>query len=495
VTLVESVDVDTLHPDEENPRQADPARLHILSLSLAKLGFVLPLYCDERGLVLSGHQRLRVAKEAGIRRVPVVRLELADRYKRGVNVLFNRTTNDFGALDTGSTALGGLDDIVAEAGALPDFDATDNSYFAYSCSDQSIVGLARGLESRYDKKGVVAVRQLHRLGIRIPIIATESGMVVNGVFRLFHAREQGETTYPVIRIPDELGHIAEKLLNYLSMDYHVDEQFARLLRHSAYRRPQNNRGRVPKAYRFWANGEKTLLDRDSYSLTYWKKFRSIHGNRLLDFGSGLSQAVPYLCTKGFEALDFEPYRLDTEKAGVPDIALSKRKAREFLEAIANPELKFDSIFLASVLNSVPFPRDRMVVLSIVHSLCSFETTVYGTCRDISDYLYEYSGIRQASYFVFDSEPGVRIGDSLTNPKIQKFLSEDETRQLLTTFWKDVETWPGGNVHYWRARAPKRVNPNVVRQALEFEFDLPYSDGSTMGLVDEAIAAWTARGTL
>jgi hypothetical protein len=320
-------------------------------------------------------------------------------------------------------------------------------------------------------------------------------MVVNGVFRLFHAREHGETDYPIIRIPDHLGGVAEKLLNYLSMDFHVDEQFARLLRYSAYRRPQNNRGRVPKAYRFWANGEKTLLDRDSYSLTYWKKFRSIHGNRLLDFGSGLSQAVPYLRTKGFEALDFEPYRLDTEKAGVPDIALSKRKAREFLEAVANPETKFDSIFLASVLNSVPFPRDRVVVLSIVHSLCSFETSLYGTCRDISDYLYEYSGIRQASYFVFDSEPGVRIGDSLTNPKIQKFLSEGETHELLGTFWKDIRTWPGGNVHYFRAKAPKRVNKNVLRQALEHEFDLPYSDGTTMGLVDDAIAAFTARGIL
>lgn len=487
---IEKVAIDDIWPDPNNPREPDDARLHVLGLSLAKLGFVLPLYVDQEGMLFSGHQRHRLARQNSISHLPVIRLQLQERHERGVNVLFNRTTNDFGALDTGAGVADRLDGVLAEAAGLPDFVGED--FYAYQCAEESIAGLAQGNDDRYDRKGLVAARQLAKLGIDIPLVVTTDGEVVNGIFRLFEARASGRQRFPVIRIPNTQGRVAGHFLNYLSMDYKVDEQFGDLLRYSAYRRPQNNRGRVPKAYRFWANGQRTLLDRDSYSVSYWRTFRELHGFRLLDFGSGLSRAAPYLRTKGFEALDFEPYRINTEVSGVPDIGLSKRSAAGFLEAVADPDRRFDSIFLASVLNSIPFPRDRMCVLAIVHALSNFDTTIYGTCRDVSDFHYEYQGIRQASYFVFDSEPQVRLGDSLANPKLQKFYSEAETAELVGKLWTKVDTWPGGNVHYWRAKNPKRVSPTVLRAALEFEFDLPYADGTTMNLVPEAIEAFSKR---
>lgn len=488
---IERVSVDDIWPDPHNPREPDDARLHILGLSLSKLGFILPVYIDADGKILSGHQRHYLAKRGAVSHIPCIRLrELSERHERGVNVLFNRTTNDFGALDTGRAVSGQLDAVLEEAAGLPDFVGED--FYAYRCAVEPIVGLAQGDDSRYDRKGLVAARQLAKLGIDIPLVVTESGEVVNGIFRLFEARSAGRRRFPIIRIPDSQGRVAGHFLNYLSMDYKVDEQFGDLLRYSAYRRPQNNRGRVPKAYRFWANGERTLLDRDSYSASYWRTFRELHGLRLLDFGSGLSRAAPYLRTKGFEALDFEPYRINTEVSGVPDIGLSKERAAGFLAQVSDPERRFDSIFLASVLNSIPFPRDRMCVLAIVHALSNFDTTIYGTCRDVSDFHYEYQGIRQASYFVFDSEPQVRLGDSLSNPKLQKFYSEEETAELVGQLWTKVDTWPGGNVHYWRAKNPKRISRTVLRAALEFEFDLPYADGTTMGLVDEALEAFSCR---
>jgi hypothetical protein len=177
--------------------------------------------------------------------------------------------------------------------------------------------------------------------------------------------------------------------------------------------------------------------------------------------------------------------------GKPDPVFSRECASGFLSAIEAGS-KFDSIFLASVLNSIPFPRDRQCVLAVVHALCAFETITYGTCRDISDFSYEYSGIRSATYFVFDSEPGVRLGDALSNPKIQKFHSQAEFKEAASHFWKKIETWKGGNIFYWRATAPKRVNHKALRTALEFEFDLPYADGSTMGLSERAVAAFSER---
>ena len=495
--MYELVDIGGLTPDETNPRKPDPSRLHLLRLSLSKLGFILPVAVTESGLVLSGHQRLSVAKDLGITRVPVQIVDIDEKDIKGINILFNRATNDFGALDSGSDAFKDLQlsDIIADAERLPDME-DEARWPVLSASKKSIKRIGKKVAEKYDKKAVVVAENFIRKGIEIPIVVTTKGAIVNGVHRLFAARENGIDTWPVVTISDELSAFAEHFLNYLSMDYHVDEEFADMLRFSAYRRPQNNRGSVPKAYRFWANGERTLLDRDSYTKEYWRRFRDIHGHTLLDFGAGLCKVAPFLNDKGFECYDFEPYRIDPDSGvGKPDPQFSRNKAMEFLDAISNSEVLFDSVFLASVLNSIPFPKDRMAVLAIVHALCSFDTVVYGTCRDISDFTYEYGGIRQANYFVFDSEPGVRLGDSLANPKIQKFHTQEEMDKQLSFFWKTRDYWKGGNVFYWRAKNPKRPNKKVVEQAIAIEFNLPYADGTRMGLVDYAIQAFKKRGIL
>ncbi len=492
--LVQSVPVSSLVPDQSNPRKADAARLGLLRLSIAKLGFIQPVFADRKtGLLLSGHQRTTVAKELGKTTMPVCYLDLEQKDIRGSNVLFNRATNDFAAFDTGSKAQGRLDleTVISAAEALPDFEGED--WLALAAKERSITAYLEGQAHRYDKKAVNLASTMAGMGIRIPIVVSRSGQVVNGIYRAFASAESGNSIWPVIEVPDEMAEVALNFLNYLSMDFHVDEDFKRLLRHSAYRRPQNNRGAVPKAMRFWANGCRTLPDKESYSVDYWRKFRDLHGATILDFGSGLSKAAPFLRTKGINALDFEPFLIPPDaEAQVPSPAYSREKAREFLKSISDPRLKFDSIFLCSVMNSVPFLEDRLCVLAIVHALSTRSTVIYGTCRDISDYNYEYGGIRNANYFTFDSEPGVRLGDVMRNPKIQKFCHESETKEMLSRFWKKAETFPGGNIHYFTASAPMGINPYVLAKALEFEFNIPFSDGTNMGLVDEAKEAFSKR---
>lgn len=491
--MYELCSIADLTPDDSNPRKPDPIRLHLLRLSLSRLGFILPIAATTDGLVLSGHQRLTVAKELGWTKVPVDFIDLPGKDIKGINVLFNRSTNDFGALDTGSKSFEDLklSQIISEAEELPEI--ADREWFALECNWASIKGIGSEIADQYDKKAVVVAQNFIRKDIFIPIVVSESGQVVNGIHRLFAARETGIDEWPIVTIPDDLARFATHFLNYLSMDFHVDEEFQTMLRYSAYRRPQNARGAVPKAYRFWANGERTLPDKDSYSLKYWRKFRDIHGHNMIDFGSGLSKVATFLNSKGFYCIDFEPYRIDPDSGvGKPSPVFSKTKAREFLDEISDPDFAFDSIFLASVLNSVPFPQDRMAVLLIVHALSNFATTVYGTCRDVSDFHYEYGGIRQANYFVFDSEPGVRLGDAIANPKIQKFHTQKEIDAQLAFLWKTRDYWPGGNIFYFRADNPKRVNPKSLKQAIELEFDLPYADGTTMGLVKEAKEAFSHR---
>lgn len=490
--MVVNTAISRLFKDETNPRKPDQARLGLLGLSLSKLGFVMPMYATQDGMLLSGHQRMTVAGQLGVEKVPVVTLSIKQSDIKGVNVLFNRATNDFSAFDTGSTGSRRLtlSDVIDAAEALPDFDG--ENWFALDCKIESIKTLGAGEGSRYDKKATSLATSMLRMGIQIPLVVSASGQIVNGIHRLFSAKENGITEWPVIRIPDHIASVALNFLNYLSMDYKVDDEFANLLRYSAYRRPQNNRGVVPKAYRFWANGHRTLPDKDSYTQTYWREFRDLHGTTIIDFGAGLGKVAPYLCSKGMDCIDFEPFRIDPDSdVGTPSPAYSRKKALEFLEHVASGK-RYTSIFLASVLNSVPFPKDRMCILAIVHALCDKDTGVYGTCRDISDFHYEYGGIRNANYFVFDSEPGVRIGDVMHNPKLQKFHTQDEADTMFKRLWNRAEYWPGGNVFYFKASSPKGVNASVLSQSLEFEFDLPYADGTTMGLVKEAKQAFSKR---
>ena len=370
--------VSKLHEDPSNPRKPDQARLGLLRLSLAKLGFCMPMYATKNGMLLSGHQRLTVSKQLGITSVPVVTVDVKAKDLVGINILFNRATNDFTAFDTGSNSQGklSLEEVIASAELLPDFSGED--WFALGCSEQDISSIGSELAHLYDKKACVLAESVRAMKIRIPIVVSASGQVINGIHRLFAAKEAGERTWPIITVPDEYAAVALNFLNYLSMDFHVDDDFARLMRYSAYRRPQNNRGNVPKAYRFWASGNKTLLDRDTYSPTFWQRFRELHGVSLLDFGAGLCKVKPFVEERGFSCSEFEPYRIDPESSvSVPDTDYSILQAKKFLDEIADGR-EFSSIFLASVLNSVPFPKDRMVVLAIVNALSSKDMVRAGT---------------------------------------------------------------------------------------------------------------------
>lgn len=486
------VPVDKLTPDNKNPRKADQARSALLLLSLKKLSFLMPLFRQRSsGLLLSGHQRLTQSKILGLDAVPVVDVDVEDSEVMNINLLFNRLTNDFNAFDTGAQVQERLDmkQVLALLEALPDAEG----HYALGCTVEPIRQFARAVGDQYDKKAAVTAGAFTRMNIRIPLVVSESGKVVNGVNRMFAALDRGIEEWPVVRVPDDIAEVAAVVLNYLSMDFSVDDDFKNLLRSSAFRRVSNNRGTVGKTYRFWANGCRSLLDRDSYSPEYWSNFRQLHGNSILDFGAGLGKVAPYLLTKGFDAHDFEPYRVDPDmNAAEPSRTYSREQAKRFLKAIENPEQRFDSIFMSAVMNSIPFPEDRLMVLAIVHALCARETVVYGTCRDMSDFDYEYGGVRNGNYFVWDTEPGVRLGDVSSCPKLQKFMTQEEARGYFERFWTTIEFWKGGNVFYFKLSDPKGVNIKALGQSLDFEFNLPFRDGKGLDLVKEAKAAFSKR---
>lgn len=103
--------------------------------------------------------------------------------------------------------------------------------------------------------------------------------------------------------------------------------------------------------------------------------------------------------------------------------------------------------------------------------------------------------RQSSTATFglDYEPGIQIGDFQDKPKVQKYHTQREFYDLFREFFGAVRVDDDSNNVQAICSRALPPDPEKLAAALAFEFDLPYPDGSRMGLVEEARAAFRARG--
>ena len=98
----------------------------------------------------------------------------------------------------------------------------------------------------------------------------------------------------------------------------------------------------------------------------------------------------------------------------------------------------------------------------------------------------------AVLFKLDYEPGITLGDIATSPKVQKYHSQREFYELFKQFFLAVQVDESNSNVQAICGKPREINLKRLKAALEFEFDLPYPDGSRMGLVEEAKQAFSRR---
>ena len=97
---ITSVSVSDLKPSLYNPRRWDQHAIEGLSESIKRFGLVDPLLVNgaenRKNIVIGGHFRLRVAKDLGIKEVPVVYLDIPDEVKeRELNLRLNKNQGDW----------------------------------------------------------------------------------------------------------------------------------------------------------------------------------------------------------------------------------------------------------------------------------------------------------------------------------------------------------------------------------------------------------------
>ena len=493
------VPINEINPSAYNPRKADPKRLEILSLSLRKLGWLLPIYVDKNGEILSGHQRHHVAKQLGLTHVPVAFTKPFDlKTRKAINIVFNRGTNDLKRQDTPDNITEALSRIDLEqlAKTVPDKDLS-SSKLARCLNAQNVpleilLEANRGRWVTYTRN---LAKTLKRRGIEMPIIATRDGKVVNGIGRLQVAAENKYKTIPVVWITQQEAALSDAMLNLLSMDFDIHSRYKDLLRYNSFRRARRTRELLGRGFVFHVGGAKSRWDVTKRANQ--NKWKQIHGKSILDFGAGHLTETKILRSIGCDVTPFEPYRLGA------DSNINKEEsillARKFLKAVADGK-QWSSIFISSVLNSVPFESDRRHIACICAALCSDNTKLFAVASSIkqtdwkntlgADFISETNAGNIA--FKLDYEPGIKIGEISDTPKVQKYHTQREFYYLFKEFFARVKVTEAVNNVQAVCTQIKDVNPDLLRQAIEYEFNLPYPDGSTMGLVDEALESFNKR---
>lgn len=491
---VEVVDAETIRPSTYNPRKVFPERLNLVKLSLGKFGFLLPIYIDADGEILSGHQRHYVATEMlGATKVPVVRTrKLTGAQARSLNLLFNRATNDLPLVASSEPLADALmkSEIPARVGALPDLKVDTREWMSVLTAKP--VDVAAVLDANpvwTDPHGIKMAEAVVRLGQTdiMPIVVTPSLKIVNGRARAAVAGKQGRKTIMVVEIPEELADDASGLLNLLSMRYEVGGELADDLRANAFRAAPSVRHTMSvNACHDLTRGKAPGRFFDHSKPDHAKAWLDHYGPNTLDFGAGNYWDARHAEEMGANAAAFEPYYAwDRDKA--------RAMAEEWFFSRICDGRRFDSIFLSNVMNTVPFDEDRRKVITIIAALCDDKTRVYASGRHISG---ASSRTRQrsdkrtmdtsASAITLDTETGVRVTSVSFRPAIQKFHGRDEFAALWRDFFERVEHSESGGHVFVTCWKPKPVDPVALREAIEFEFDLPWTDAPRFGMADRAL---------
>lgn len=501
--MIKLVDIKSVKPSAYNPRKADPERLKLTELSLLKLGFVLPIYADKNGEILSGHQRHYVCKKLGVKQVPVFYVESMELEKRkSLNILFNRATNDFSRDDTCTTVTEKLKQLNSIKIGKKIKDIKPDRPDFYPCMDVKNIKTSKIIQANKGKWNPYCrnlAASLFSKKIFMPIVALPDLSIINGIGRLEIAAEKKFDTVPVVFIPQNKGEFAKAMLNLLSMDFDIHNKYADLLRYNSFRRAFTNRAGLGVGLFIGAFGKIRSKDFEFNSTERINKWKAYYGNKVLDFGAGHLKDTQILSDIGADVTPFEPYKI-TKGTNVIDKEESLFLSREFLKRVASG-YEWDSIFISSVLNSVPFFEDRKHIVRILAACSSSRTRVHIWAMSInhkSHYSIETQPLSntdtRAIRFRLDYEPHIILGGFSDKPKVQKYHTPAEIRELFEIGFESVKTKIIDDSILAIASGPK-INKSDLTAAIEFEFDLPYPDGSKMNLADEALKAFRKRGVL
>ena len=501
---VEVVAIDDLQPDPLNPRRQVAERLEAVAMSLSRYGHVLPMFADTEGYLCSGHQRTEAARMLGATHVPVMRVPHGDHLLRGARLmLFNLATNDTPDRQALTNLFGDLNlaDLSDRLGALPEVDPNDPD--EWPCMNVEMEAVDAILDANPEvivgggADGFEGPRALARppYSIEMPLVIDSDLRVISGRQRLIAAAILEKKEWPVVRIDYEADTLAVAL-NRLSMEYDL-AGYESVLRASVWLNHNRRRNALGIGFIHWTRPGKWSKDFDITNPDDAAEWRAVHGGYVADLGAGHLIETGLLNEAGIRSVAFEPYVIDGAKN--PKRDLTREIVGLFLDEISEGR-EFDSVFISAVLNQVPFEEDRFRLLSLAHAISAPHTATYITTqsRGASEWKYFQDGRRNSRQRDYDLRlPGPDDGTvissiALGRVMVTKYHSADELRHLCLQLWREVEIESAGSSHFVKCTKPRPRNLKLVRKMIEHEFDLPWNDGTGLGMTDEAVAAFEKR---
>ena len=91
---VETVNINDLKMHPKNPRIHPDSAIDKLVRSIKEFGWTNPILVSKDGFILAGHARLKAAKKAGIKEVPVIYLPLKGAKAEAYLILDNRLQDE-----------------------------------------------------------------------------------------------------------------------------------------------------------------------------------------------------------------------------------------------------------------------------------------------------------------------------------------------------------------------------------------------------------------
>jgi hypothetical protein len=497
-------DISTFHGAEYNPRKMIPERLQQVATSLRKLGFVLPIYVNKNGVILSGHQRTTAAKLVGYTKIPVVELDVPDSQEKGMNVVFNKGTND---LDTFATnAESAFEDYLVQAGELsanlPDIEP--DTY--YPCMHTKTIDMKTAL-SMAGNDVPQSLRgagfQMISAGIYMPLVVC-GDRILNGKGRVYGYTGRNFDSFTVVEVSPEQADYAYRALNFLAMDFDIQSHFKEELRYNAFRRKGVGAQIVglSRTYPYFVYGKiisngsgkyaqlEGLTNTDLQLLPTANeesrlKFQNTYGKVMFDMGAGTLHDANLMKDAGFDITPFEPFYCGPEST--PQVDLTRALITTYLDKLESLTGKGpDSIVSSFVLNSIPHHEDRMAYLTILAAMSKIHTKVFIGTQNVKSIGAGLS----AHLRITNGEPNMTLGTSNSSFKAQKFYRKDELEKMLKVFFAEVKIKEAESNVFAECRYPRRVPPKLLREALELEFNMPYKGGERMNLHERAIEVFS-----
>lgn len=504
--MIKLVPIKEIQASEYNPRRNDEKRLAFTELSLRKLGFLLPIYADTSGEILSGHQRCLVASRMGYTRVPVEYVDIADLNERKtVNILFNRATNDLHKQDTCGKIKNRLYNMDIEGVSAERPDIEPDSEAAYPCMHTrrvDTVELAKKNHREFDGHIKALAKTLEqRFGVTMPIVVGQGMNVINGIGRLQVAAEAKRRFVKCVQVFGAQEELAAAMLNLLSMDFSMESSYADVLRYNSFMRERNTRetdtdGNCALGDGFFKglfpnNNGRDFFKLEGEALAAWVRK---YGNKIVDFGAGKLNNTRTLRNAGIFVSAFEPYFVTTGDEVHKEKSIEI--ANKFLDDVEQG-VEYTSVFISSVFNSVPFMADRIMIARIAAALCAPSGRVVCWCQSNQAQQFiitKKHNITNNSRLTFDLdyEPNTVLGDISKHPKVQKGHTKEELTDIFGRSFRNIDRIEMIQRFWYLEASRPVVDLEKLGEALDFEFELPYPDGTTMGLSQRAREAFEKR---